>query len=65
MEDREVDSSLPSKKGDKDPSPSPERGKGSISSRSYVEIGTTPTCMYELEASAPGTSTDESIGTTG
>lgn len=60
----EVDSSLPSKKGDKDPSPSPERGKENISS-SNVEIGTTPTYMYELEARAPGTSTDESTGTTG
>ena len=58
----EVDSPLSSKKGDKDPSPSPKTGKENISS-SNVEIGTTPT--YELDASAPGTSTDESTGTTG
>lgn len=58
----EVDSPLPAKKGDKDSSPSPKTGKENISS-SNVEIGTTPT--YELEASAPGTSTDESTGTTG
>ena len=60
----EVDSPLPAKKGDKDSSPSPKTGKENISS-SNVEIGTTPTYMYEREASAPGTSTDESIGTTG
>lgn len=58
----EVDSPLPAKKGDKDSSPSPKTGKENNSS-SNVDIGTTPT--YELEARAPGTSTDESTSTIG
>ena len=63
MEDIEVDSSLPTKKGDKDPSPSSKTGKENISGKSNVEKEKTPT--FELVASAPGTSTDESTGTTG
>ena len=63
MEETEVDCSFPSEKGNKEQSLKPRTGKRNISSSSNVEKGRIP--AYELEASAAGTSTDQSTGITG